>query len=146
MNILFIVATIIICATIPFWITVLLLYILKAFLNLNFTISGLYYITNISLGLNNEEFSFLLTIDSIRVLFRWPRIRFSIKNLKITFNINKSEFQENNQLQNKNRINDISFIKEKFSEILKSKLWANNKDNNQNLFLYLFKNIEFRLV
>ena len=59
MNILFIVATIIICATIPFWITVLLLYILKAFLNLNFTISGLYYITNISLGLNNEEFSFV---------------------------------------------------------------------------------------
>ena len=142
MNILFIVATIIICATIPFWITVLLLYILKAFLNLNFTISGLYYITNISLGLNNEEFSFLLTIDSIRVLFRWPRIRFSIKNLKITFNINKSEFQENNQLQNKNRINDISFIKEKFSEILKSKLWANNKDNNNLLSYGEIQNID----
>ena len=130
MNILFILATIIICVTIPFWIIVCLLYIFKAFLNINFTISGLYYISNISIGLSNEEFSFILKIDSIRVLLGWPRIRFSIKNVKISFNINKSEFQENNQFQNTNRINDISFIKEKFSEILKSKLWANNKDNN----------------
>ena len=129
MNILFILATIIICGTIPFWIIVLLLYILKAVINLRFTISGLYHITNISLGLYNEEFSFTLKLDSIKVIFSWPRTRFELKGLKIAFHINKSEFKENNP-QYKNRINDISFIKEKFSEILKSKLWSNNKDNN----------------
>ena len=130
MNIIFILATFIICITIPFWILVLFLYILKGFINIRFTISGLYYITNISLGFYNEEFSFSFKLDSIRILFSWPRTRFQLKGIKIHFHINKSEFQEKNNSQNKNRINDISFIKEKFSEILKSKLWANNKDNN----------------
>ena len=129
MNILFIIATIIICGTIPFWIVVLLLYILKAIINIKFTISGLYHITNISIGFFNEEFSFTLKIDSIKLLFRWPRTRLQLEGLKIIFHINKSEFQENNN-QNKKRINDFSFIKEKFSEILKSKQWVNNKDNN----------------
>ena len=130
MNIFFIIATFIICCTIPFWIIVLLLYVLKAFLNLRFTISGLYHITNISLSIFNEEFTITLKLDSIKVKFSWPRTRFLIKGLKVNFHINKSEFQEKSQSQHKNRINDISFIKEKFSEILKSKLWANNKENN----------------
>jgi len=142
MNIFFIFATLIIGFTIPFWIIVLLLYFLKAFLNIRFTISGLYHITNISLGLYNEEFSFTLKIDSIRVLFRWPRTRFLIKGLKASFHINKSEFQEKNQSQNRNKINDISFIKEKFSEILKSKLWVNNKENNNLLSFGEIKNID----
>ena len=129
MNIIFIIAATIIGSTIPFWIIVLLLYILKAIINIRFTISGLYHITNISIGFYNEEFSFTLKIDSIKLLFQWPRTRLQLEGLKIDFHINKSEFQENNN-QNKRRINDISFIKEKFSEILKSKLWVNNKDNN----------------
>ena len=95
MNILFIIASIIICATIPFWIIVLVLYILKAFINLRFTVSGLYYITNINLGIYNEEFTFILKIHSIRILFGWPRTRLLIKGLKTSFLINRSEFQEN---------------------------------------------------
>ena len=140
MNILFIFATIIICGTIPFLIIVLLLYILKLFINLKFTISGLYHISKISLGFYNEDFSFTLKIESIRIFFHWPRTRLQIKGLKIFFNINKTEFQENNQSQK--RINDISFIKEKFSEILKTKLWTNNKDKNNLLSFGEIKNID----
>ena len=142
MNIFFIIATFIICCTIPFWIIVLLLYALKAFINLRFTISGLYHITNISLSIFNEEFTITLKLDSIKVKFSWPRTRFLIKGLKVNFHINKSEFQEKSQSQHKNRINDISFIKEKFSEILKSKLWANNKENNNLLSFGEIKNID----
>ena len=144
MNILFIIATIIICITIlPFWVLVLLLlYIMKGFINIKFTISGLYHITNISIGMYNEEFSFTIKLDSIKILFRWPRTRLQLIGINIHFHINKSEFQENSGSQNKNRINDISFIKEKFSEILKSKLWANNKDNNNLLSFGEIHNID----
>ena len=142
MNILFIIASIIILTTIPFWIIVLVLYILKAFINLRFTLSGLYHITNINLGIYNEEFTFILKIDSIRIVFGWPRTRLLIEGLKSSFHINKSEFQENEQTSNKNRINDISFIKEKFSEMLKNKLWANNKDNHNLLSFGEIKNID----
>ena len=142
MNFLFILATIIICITIPFLVLVLLLYIMKGFIKIKFTISGLYHITNISIGIYNEEFSFTLKLNSIKILFRWPRTRLQLIGLKILFHINSSEFQENNGSQNKNRINDISFIKEKFSEILKNKLWANNKDNNNLLSFGEIYNID----
>ena len=142
MNILFIIATIIICITIPFWLLILVLYIMKGFINIKFTISGLYHITNISIGMYNEEFSFTIKIDSIKILFRWPRTRLQLIGINILFHINKSEFQETSGSQNRNRINDISFIKEKFSEILKSKLWANNKDNNNLLSFGEIHNID----
>ena len=142
MNIIFIIASLIILGTIPFWIVVLVLYILKAFINIRFTISGLYYISNISLSLFNDEFTFILKIDSIKLIFQWPRTRFMIKGLKISFHINRSEFQENNQNQGKNKINDISFIKEKFTEMLKMKLWSNNKNKNNLLSFGEIKNID----
>ena len=142
MNIIFIVASLIILGTIPFWILVLVLYILKAFINIRFTISGLYYISNISLSLFNDEFTFILKIDSIKLIFQWPRTRLLIKGVKTSFHINRSEFQENNQNQGKNKINDISFIKEKFTEMLKMKLWSNNKNKNNLLSFGEIKNID----
>ena len=142
MNIIFLVASLIILGTIPFWIFVLVLYILKAFINIRFTISGLYYISNISLSFFNDEFTFILKIDSIKLIFHWPRTRFLINGLKISFHINRSEFQENNQNQGKNKINDISFIKERFTEMLKMKLWSNNKNKNNLLSIGEIKNID----
>ena len=130
MNILFLLAFFIILSTLPFWILVILLSFLKFIINFKFTISGLYYITDIGLEFSNDEFSFSLKIESIRVIFGWPRTRFLIEGIKTTFNINKSEFKENNDLFNNKRINDVSFVKEKFAEILKSKMWTNNNDKN----------------
>ena len=130
MNLIFLFAFFIILATVPFWFIIILLTFLKLFFNFKFTISGLYYITDIGFEFSNDEFSFSLKIDSIRVIFGWPRTRFSIEGLKTTFNINKSEFKENKDIFGNKRINDISFIKEKFAEILKSKMWTNNKEKN----------------
>ena len=128
MNLIFLFAFFIILATVHFWFIIILLTFLKLFFNFKFTISGLYYITDIGFEFSNDEFSFSLKIDSIRVIFGWPRTRFSIEGLKTTFNINKSEFKENKDIFGNKRINDISFIKEKFAEILKSKMWTNNKE------------------
>ena len=130
MNFLFLIAFFIILTTLPFWVLVVLLSFLKFFINFKFNISGLYYISDIGLEFSNEEFSFSLNIDSIKVKFGWPRTRFLIEGVKTTFNINKSEFKEKNDSLSNKRINDVSFIKEKFAEILKSKMWTNNKDKN----------------
>ena len=130
MNLLFLFAFLIILVTVPFWILIILLSFLKLFINFKFTISGLYYITDIQLEFSNSEFSFSLKIESIKIIFGWPRTRFLIEGIKTTFNINKSEFHEQKNILGKNRINDVSFLKEKFSEILKSKLWMNNSEKN----------------
>ena len=130
MNLIFLFAFLIILTTVPFWFVIILLTFLKLFFNFKFTISGLYHITDIGFEFSNDEFSFSLKIDSIKVIFGWPRTRFSIEGLKTTFNINKLDFKENNDIYANKRINDISFIKEKFAEILKSKMWTNNKDKN----------------
>ena len=130
MNLLFLFAFLIILVTVPFWILIILLSFLKLFINFKFTISGLYYITDIQLEFSNSEFSFSLKIESIKIIFGWPRTRFLIEGIKTTFNINKSEFHEQKNILGNNRINDVSFLKEKFSEILKSKLWMNNSEKN----------------
>ena len=142
MNALFLLAFLIILTTIPFWILVILLYIAKVFINLKFTISGLYYITDIGLEITTDEFNFILKIESIKVIFGWPRTRFLITGITTDFNINKSEFKEKNDLLKSNRINDVSFIKEKFAEILKSKMWTNNKDKNTLLSFGEIHNID----
>jgi hypothetical protein len=142
MNALFLFAFLIILTTIPFWILVILLYIAKVFINLKFTISGLYYITDIGLEITTDEFNFILKIESIKVIFGWPRTRFLITGITTDFNINKSEFKEKNDLLKSNRINDVSFIKEKFAEILKSKMWINNKDKNTLLSFGEIHNID----
>ena len=142
MNLIFLFAFLIIVATIPFWILVVLLTFLKIFVNLKFTISGLYYITDIQIEFSNDEFSFSLKIDSIKVIFGWPRTRFLIEGIKTTFDINKSEFKEKKDLYDNSRINDVSFIKEKFADILKSKLWTNNKDKNNLLSFGEINNID----
>ena len=142
MNIIFLFAFLIIVATIPFWILVILLTFLKIFINFKFTISGLYYITDIQIEFSNDEFSFTLKIDSIKVIFGWPRTRFLIEGIKTTFDINRSEFKEKQNLYDNNRINDVSFIKEKFADILKSKLWTSNKDRNNLLSFGEINNID----
>ena len=130
MSLLFLFAFLIILATVPFWTLIILLSFLKLFINFKFTISGLYYISDIQLEFSNDEFSFSLKIDAIKIIFGWPRTRLAIEGVKTTFNINKSEFHEQKNIIGKNRINDVSFIKEKFSEMLKSKLWMNNSEKN----------------
>ena len=120
----------------------ILLTFLKIFINLKFTISGLYYITDIQIEFSNDEFSFSLKIDSIKVIFGWPRTRFLIEGIKTSFDINKSEFKENKDIFDNSRINDVSFIKEKFADILKSKLWTNNKDKNNLLSFGEINNID----
>ena len=141
MNFLFLIAFIIILITVPFWIFAILLSLLKFFINIKFQISGLYYITDIQLELSNNEFNLSLAIDSIKVIFGWPRTRFLVEGIKISFNINNSEFKEKN-ISSNNKINDISFIKEKFAGILKSKLWTNDKDKNSLLSFGEINNID----
>ena len=96
MNLLFLFTFFIILSSFSFWFIIILLTFLKLFFNFKFTISGLYYITDISFEFSNDEFSFSLKIDSIRVIFGWPRTRFSIEGLKTTFNINKSDLKKAN--------------------------------------------------
>ena len=83
-----------------------------------------------------------MKIDSIKVIFGWPRTRFLIEGIKTTFDINRSEFKEKQNLYDNNRINDVSFIKEKFADILKSKLWTSNKDRNNLLSFGEINNID----
>ena len=130
MNLIFLFAFLIILVTVPFWILIILLSFLKLFINFKFTISGLYYLTDIQLEFSTDEFSFSLKVESFKVIFGWPRTRFLIEGIKTSFDINKSEFKEQNNILGKNKINDVSFIKEKFSEMLKSKLWMNNNEKN----------------
>ena len=99
MNFLFLIAFIIILITVPFWIFAILLSLLKFFINIKFKISGLYYITDIQLELSNNEFNLSLAIDSIKVIFGWPRTRFLVEGIKISFNINNSECWSNIKLR-----------------------------------------------
>ena len=142
MNLIFLFAFLIILTTVPFWILIIFLTFLKFFINFKFTISGLYYITDIGLEFSNDEFSFSLKIDSIKVIFGWPRTRFMVEGIKTNFNINKSEFKENKDILSNKRINDITFIKEKFADILKSKMWTNNKDKSSLLSFGEINNID----
>ena len=142
MNLIFLFAFLIILTTVPFWILIIFLTFLKFFINFKFTISGLYYITDIGLEFSNEEFSFSLKIDSIKIIFGWPRTRFMIEGIKTNFDINKSEFKENKDILANKRINDVTFIKEKFADILKSKMWNNNNDKNSLLSFGEIYNID----
>jgi len=89
---------------------------LKLFINFKFTISGLYYISDIQLEFSNDEFSFSLKIDAIKIIFGWPRTRLAIEGVKTTFNINKSEFREQKNIMVKIELMMFLLLKKNFQK------------------------------
>ena len=143
MNFIFWIAIIYILFTLPFVFTILLLYLLKLVVNVSFKIRGPYKITNFNLSYKNEDISFQISIDLIKLSLSYPRLHLVFSGIKSTILIIKSEFKErNHQNLGKSHSSDISFIKEKFSEILREKLWINNKSGNKILSTDEITNID----
>jgi hypothetical protein len=144
MNLIFIFAGIFILFTIPFLIIILLLNILKLFIKISFKIKNLYSINDFTLIYINEFFSFFIYIENIKIILIWFRFRILIKNLKINLQLTKIENEETFKYEKtttKNFNNNISILKEKFSEILRNKMYINNKGGAKLLKINEIENI-----
>ena len=133
MNYIFWISLIIILFSIPFIIFVIFLYLLKLVSNITFKIKGLYSISKLQVTIKTENISFQISLENIKLILRYPRLRLLISGIKAVVVLNKSEFKEINKGPNSNKENkfDYTFVKEKFSNILREKLYVNNKSGNK---------------
>ena len=145
MNLIFIFAGIFILLTIPFLLIILFLNILKLFTKISFKIKNLYSINDLTLSYINEFYSFFIYIENIKIILIWFRFRILIKNLKINLQLTKIEneetFKYEKTIKNKNFNHNISILKEKFSEILRNKMYINNKNGAKLLKINEIENI-----
>ena len=145
MNLIFIFAGIFILFTIPFLLIILFLNILKLFTKISFKIKNLYSINDLTLSYINEFYSFFIYIENIKIILIWFRFRILIKNLKINLQLTKIEneetFKYEKTTKNKNFNHNISILKEKFSEILRNKMYINNKNGAKLLKINEIENI-----
>ena len=131
MNLILFIAGLYIIFSIPFWSFIFLLIVLKLFfVNISFRISSLYSISNIEINIGNEYLTLFIHIDNIRFVLTWSRIRIVFTNFLISLQLNQIEIEELPKFPFENNINDLPFIKEKLNEILKGKMYTNNKDSN----------------
>ena len=131
MNFILVIAGLYIIYSIPFWLFIFLLILLKLlFINISFSISSLYSISNVEINIGNEYLTLFIHIDNIRFVLTWLRIRLVFTNFLISLQLNQIEIEELPNYPFENNINDLPFIKEKLNEILKGKMYANNRDLN----------------
>ena len=131
MNLILFIAGLFIIFSIPFWSFIFLLIVLKLFfVNISFRISSLYSISNVEINIGNEYLTLFIHIDNIRFVLTWSRIRIVFTNFLISLQLNQIEIEELPKFPFENNINDLPFIKEKLNEILKGKMYTNNKDSN----------------
>ena len=131
MNFILVIAGLYIIYSIPFWLFIFLLILLKLlFINISFSISSLYSISNVEINIGNEYLTLFIHIDNIRCVLTWLRIRLVFTNFLISLQLNQIEIEELPNYPFENNINDLPFIKEKLNEILKGKMYTNNRDLN----------------
>ena len=126
MHLIFILAGLFIIFSLPFWLLIFLLIILRFFLNISFKVTSLYSVSDVEINIGNEYLSLLIYIENIRFVLTWLRIRIVFTNFVVSLQLNQFEIEELPKFDLENNLNDLPFIKEKLNEILKGKMYTNN--------------------
>ncbi len=126
MHLIFILAGLFIIFSLPFWLLIFLLIILRFFLNISFKVTSLYSVSDVEINIGNEYLSLFIYVENIRFVLTWLRIRIVFTNFVVSLQLNQFEIEELPKFDLENNLNDLPFIKEKLNEILKGKMYTNN--------------------
>ena len=132
MNVIFLIAGVLICLTIPFWLIVLLLRKSDSHLSITFSITNIYSLSNIKLIYITPHIRLFIYIENIKLTFTWLRLRLHVSNSNINIVLIKQDNTE--QLpQNKTspRIyetnNDSNYINVVLTELFNKHNKSGNK-------------------
>lgn len=135
MHPVFGVALFLLSLTLPFWLIILLLLIVKHKINISFKISSIYSISNIKINYINNYCTFFIFIQNIRLTLTWFRVRFLIINSDFTLNFLKDEEEGTHEskvfFENYENFENFSKNKTKYSEILQQIFLKKNKNGNK---------------
>ena len=116
MNVIFLLAGLLICITIPFWIIVLLLRRSDSHLSITFSITNIYSLSNIKLIYITPHMRLFIYIENIKLTFTWLRLRLHVSNSNINIVLIKQDNTE-----------QLSQIK------TSPRIYESNNDTNNNI-------------